>query len=229
MPDKPTITDQAVETFRAAALAEARLTTTDDGIRAGLAAAAPHITTQADALLRRAHRAMRAIDAQSSLTLDLAAYLAGRPGSAATTRTERDLGAAAQLVLDGRLDMAVQTRAAFLAASEGWSPDDERIEDLPLGLAGAARDHVEATEEFLGITRFEGEHATIGRLATAMGEAAKAVREALEVAPTDDGIAWIELDASHEQPRLILTGDLEALRALAGRFPAHAAERADRG
>jgi hypothetical protein len=52
---------------------------------------APLIAAQAlrpvDDLLRRAHRAMRAIDAQSTLTLDLAAHLDGRPGCAAPTRS----------------------------------------------------------------------------------------------------------------------------------------------
>lgn len=41
-----------------------------------------------------------------------------------------DLIAVATLVLGGRLDMAVKTRATWLAASDGWSWEDERVEDL---------------------------------------------------------------------------------------------------
>ncbi len=33
-------------------------------------------------------------------------------------------------VLGGGFDMAVKARAAWLAHTEGWSPDDEPIEDL---------------------------------------------------------------------------------------------------
>ncbi len=34
------------------------------------------------------------------------------------------------------------------------------------------------------------------------------------------GLAWIELDNTHEEPRLTITGDLETLSAFAGRIAA---------
>jgi hypothetical protein len=33
------------------------------------------------------------------------------------------------------------------------------------------------------------------------------------------GVAWVELDNTGEEPRMVLTGDLETLRDLAGRIP----------
>lgn len=41
-----------------------------------------------------------------------------------------DLSDIASMVLGGWLDMAVRARATWLAASEGWSWEDEPVEDL---------------------------------------------------------------------------------------------------
>lgn len=73
-----------------------------------------------------------------------------------------------------------------LRAAEGSGPGSSPATRTEAGgLADLARRHVEATEEFLRITVMDGERATIGRLATAMGDAARAVREALPCSHCD--------------------------------------------
>lgn len=70
-----------------------------------------------------------------------------------------------------------------------------------------------------------GEDAPLALVAARNRGRADASHDLVSTQPVDNppvGIVWIELDAGQEQPRLVLTGDLEALRALAGRFPPYA-------
>lgn len=45
------------------------------------------------------------------------------------------------------------------------------------------------------------------------------------VAHTLAGVAWVELDNSGEQTRMVLVGDLDTIRALAGVIPAYGLTR----
>ncbi len=160
------------------------------------------------------------------------------------TNEPPDIRAAAQLVLDGTLDMAVCARAAWLNASEDWRPEDEpRVDELPPAIASDTAELARLREQnqqlnaviSLGYDRareaterWKAEDPDARKnvlladagtlLAWLMADADKARAQTAEVLRDLEGVHWTELDAGFDEPRMTITGDMETLRHLAGRL-----------